>query len=181
MTLDDFKNDVIPDTENVWAVAFTIPTCHSCHELAPEWGKLQKAQTIGLRKIKFGYVNLDEDDSENILENYSGDIEVEFTPTILVYGPDKAKPIEYDGDYSFEDMNRKFCGYCDKHGFKHPGARPFDPPKKQKQELQGGDDDPEDVKILRAIGELALSGRFDGFEATIKGFHGRSDNNMWRP
>ena len=84
MTLDDFENDVIPDTENARVVAFTIPACHSCHELAPEWGKLQKAETIGLRKIKFGYVNLDDDDSEGILDNYSGDIKVEFTPTILV-------------------------------------------------------------------------------------------------
>ena len=145
-----------------------------CHDLADVWGQLQVADTIGLRKIKFGYVNLDSDDAEAIIDNYTGEVQVEFTPTVLVYGPDKADPLEYDGDYSFDDLNRKFCGYCDKHGFKHPGAQPFAPPK---QELQGGDADPEDVRILRAIGELALSGRFDGFQSPIQGFHGRQDHN----
>lgn len=74
LTIDDFENIVSKDEENVWAVAFMIDTCHMCHELAPVWGQLQIADTIGLRKIKFGYVNLDSDDAESIVDNYTGEI-----------------------------------------------------------------------------------------------------------
>ena len=74
LTVDDFENVVSKDLENVWAVAFMIDTCAMCHELAPVWGQLQLADTIGLRKIKFGYVNLDSEDAEDIVDNYTGEI-----------------------------------------------------------------------------------------------------------
>ena len=174
MTIDSYKNTLLTDTENVWVVAFITPHCAMCKDLAPIWGQIAKADTIGLRKVKFGYVNLDDEKSTDIIDTYTGDLSIEYTPSVIVYGSDKADPIEYDGDYSYDDLNRKLCGYCDKHGFNHPGAQPIPAPK---QELQGGDADPEDVRILRAIGELALGGRFDGFHAPIQGFHGRRDSN----
>lgn len=74
LTIDDFENIVSKDLENVWAVAFMIDTCTMCHELAPVWGQLQLADTIGLRKIKFGYVNLDSKDAEDIVDKYTGEI-----------------------------------------------------------------------------------------------------------
>jgi len=120
---------------------------------------------------------MEQDDSAGIMETYTGDVELQFTPTILVYGSDKTDPLEYEGDYGYDDLNRKLCGYCDKHEFSLPGALPFPKIAAPKQELEGGDADPEDVRILRAIGDLALSGRFDGFQSPIQGFHGRKDNN----
>lgn len=46
-----------------------------------------------------------------------GKNKVEFSPTVLVYGRDKANPEEYLGDYTHEDLSGHICKVCDAAGF----------------------------------------------------------------
>jgi len=53
-----FKSTVLKETESVWVVAFIDPSCRLCQNLSVEWGKLIQLESIGLRKVKFGYIDV---------------------------------------------------------------------------------------------------------------------------
>lgn len=91
-------NELLTDTENAWFVAFVSPTCGSCHELADRWNDLERAAQQG-HSVRFAYVDTSSTSGKDILRNYTGDVRVRYTPTILLYGQDKSQPEEYVGNY----------------------------------------------------------------------------------
>lgn len=91
--------------------------CNSCHVLAEDWKELRVKETVINRKIKFGYVDVSVETNREILEKFCGDNKIKYTPTVLLYGDDKAKPTEYSGDYSLGSIHDKACEFCDAEGF----------------------------------------------------------------
>ena len=117
LEVEDFKQTVVTDTENVWVVAYIDPACGGCKRLAVEWERLTTVETIRVRKVKFGYVDVTVEANKEILQTYTAGKSVEYTPTIFLYGDDKYSPVLYDGDYKFDSLNSWICGYCDDHGY----------------------------------------------------------------
>ena len=67
---------------------------------------MSEANTIKRRKVRFGYVNVDEPNTHQILYQYTGNVTVQYFPTILIYGfEDKTDPYEYMGNYNYNDIN----------------------------------------------------------------------------
>jgi len=95
-----FKSTVIDDKENVWIVAYMDPVCGGCKKLSEVYQTLNKKPNLSGRKIKFGYVDVSEAANNMILTSYCGTTKVQYTPTIMIYGKDKANPVEYNGDYT---------------------------------------------------------------------------------
>ena len=108
---------MLKDDGNVWVVAFVAPRCGSCHKLAAEWEGIKQTSTPG-HNVKFGYVNTSTADGKEILRNYTGDVNIQYTPTILAYGADKSKPSDYTGSYDdIGSINSYVSDYCDNNGF----------------------------------------------------------------
>ena len=73
--------------------------------------------------MKFGYVNTSTKAGKEILRDFTGDVKVQYTPTILMYGSDKSKPVEYYGNYSSSgEIGNYVCDYCETNGFGHKPA-----------------------------------------------------------
>jgi len=110
---------VLTDTTNVWVVAYIDPSCGSCKRLALHWERLTTLQTITVRKVKFGYIDVTDDVNVEIIGAYTTGGQIEHTPTIYAYGPDNI-PYEYIGDYD-DDLNLTefVCTYCDQNGLLH--------------------------------------------------------------
>ena len=117
LTIENFKETVLDDKDNVWIVAFISPHCHSCHVLADDWKQLRVKDTVINRKIKFGYVDVSIEANREILDKHCGDNKIKYTPTVLLYGDEKTKPTEYSGDYSLDSIHDKACDFCDDEGF----------------------------------------------------------------
>lgn len=69
------------------------------------------------RRIRIGYVNIDNPINDSIIENSVGSNEVYYTPTVLVYGSDKTAPTEYTGDYLKETIVPFITDISDKDGY----------------------------------------------------------------
>ena len=41
-----FRNQVLPDDDNVWVVAFISPECPACKAMAPHWDNLVKSAEV---------------------------------------------------------------------------------------------------------------------------------------
>ena len=117
MDVETFKKTVVTDTENVWVVAFIDPLCGGCKRLAVEWEKLVTVETVTVRKVRFGYVDISVEANKEILQSYTGGKTVQYTPTVFMYGSDKAHPVEYEGDYKLASLETYIGSYCDSHGF----------------------------------------------------------------
>ena len=118
LDVSGYNNKELNAHQNAWVVAFVSPTCSSCNDLADKWESIQQH---GLdHNVKYAYVNTATDEGKEILRNYTGDVNVQYTPTILVYGSDKSRPEEYYGDYESQDeINNYVCDYCDTNGYGH--------------------------------------------------------------
>lgn len=117
LEVETFKKTVVTDTENVWVVAYIDPACGGCKRLATQWEKLTTQETITVRKVKFGYLDITVEANREVLQTYTGGYEVKSTPTIFLYGQDKYAPVLYDGDYTVDHLNSYICGYCDEWGY----------------------------------------------------------------
>lgn len=87
LTANNFKHRVL-DSDGIWIVEFYAPWCGHCQSLAPEYEKAAKALK-GI--VNVGAVNMDEHQSVGSPYNVRG------FPTIKVFGADKAKPKDYNG------------------------------------------------------------------------------------
>ena len=113
-----FKRDVMTDQKNLWIVAFINPNCPGCSSLAKEFNKLATYQRNSFRKVKFAFIDTSLESSAEVLEYFTGDDkEIEYTPTILVYGRDKTDPIHYRGDLKIAALNVYTTIYCQKYGY----------------------------------------------------------------
>ena len=75
------------------------------------------------RKIKFAYVNIDDDSRDSLVEKYTPAGELEFVPTIFMYGKDKYNPTEHpSADYTYNSLNEQVCAYTDSNGYSNEGA-----------------------------------------------------------
>lgn len=96
--------------------------------MAPHWDNLIKSESVNNRSVRFGYVNVDDISRDDVIKQYTINGDIEFTPTVLVYGADKSNPTEYVGDYEFDTLNEHVCTYCDDNGFSSPStSKPTNP------------------------------------------------------
>ena len=123
LDVDAYNNRVLNDKENAWVVAFVSPTCPSCHTLGEKWDSIQATTRDHEQNVKFGYVNTRTEAGKQILKDFTGDVQMKYTPTVLVYGSDKTKPVEYYGSLSKQgELSDYVCDYCDTNGFGHKPA-----------------------------------------------------------
>ena len=88
----------MPDEDDFWVVAYIHRSCGSCQRLSNEWDSLTKLDSMKGRKVKFGYVDIDNPASKDIISKHTIGGAVALTPTVYVYGKDK-QPVEYTGEY----------------------------------------------------------------------------------
>ena len=146
-----WETTVVNDKENVWVVAFTDPHCGACTRLANEWGGLNSNADMLARKVKFGYVDVSQETNNSIIDGYCGGSQVEFTPTVFVYGHEKTKPVEYSGDYKIPSLSRFIGNYCDTNGYSIDVASANNP-------LNEGI---ANLGMLKLLGDAASNGAFD--------------------
>merc|ERR1711920_32933 len=87
LTSKDFDKQVIRG-KGVWMVEFYAPWCGHCKNLAPEWKKAAK--------LLDGVVNVAAVDCDQH-KDIAGRFGVQGFPTIKVFGADKYKPTDYQG------------------------------------------------------------------------------------
>lgn len=87
LTPSNFQKEVI-NSDEVWIVEFFAPWCGHCKNLVPEYQKAAKALK-GV--VKVGAVNADEHKS------LGGQYGVRGFPTIKIFGLDKKKPTDFQG------------------------------------------------------------------------------------
>jgi len=88
LTADNFEKTVI-ETDGLFIVEFYAPWCGHCKSLTPEWLKLGKAM-----KGIAGVGALDMTEHSSVGEKY----DVTGFPTIKIFGADKSKPTDFQGD-----------------------------------------------------------------------------------
>jgi protein disulfide-isomerase A6 len=88
LTPANFQKEVIK-SDSLWIVEFYAPWCAHCQRLTPEYTKAAKALK-GV--VKLGAVNADEHKS------LGGQYQVQGFPTIKIFGLNKNKPEDYQGE-----------------------------------------------------------------------------------
>mmetsp|Transcript_29699 Transcript_29699/g.30103 ORF Transcript_29699/g.30103 Transcript_29699/m.30103 type:complete len:441 (+) Transcript_29699:56-1378(+) len=84
---DEFKSKVLKG-EELWLVEFYAPWCGHCKNLAPEWEK-----AAGTLKGAVKVAAVDATQLESLAQKY----QIQGFPTIKVFGEDKKKPTDYQG------------------------------------------------------------------------------------
>lgn len=87
LTPANFQRDVV-NSDEVWVVEFYAPWCGHCQRLVPEY---QKAAQALKGVVKVGGVNAD--DHKSLAQQFG----VNGFPTIKIFGLDKKKPQDYNG------------------------------------------------------------------------------------
>ncbi len=87
LTPDNFDHRV-KDSDGIWVVEFYAPWCGHCKQLAPEYQKAAKALK-GI--VGVGAVNCDEH------KGLCSEFQVKGFPTIKIFGENKKKPADYNG------------------------------------------------------------------------------------
>jgi len=88
LTPANFQKEVIK-SDSLWIVEFYAPWCGHCQRLTPEYTKAAKALK-GV--VKLGAVNADDHKS------LGGQYQVQGFPTIKIFGLNKNKPEDYQGE-----------------------------------------------------------------------------------
>ncbi|KAG7168835.1 protein disulfide-isomerase A6 homolog [Homarus americanus] len=94
LTQSNFQKEVI-NSDAIWVVEFFAPWCGHCQALVPEY---QKAAQALKGVVKVGAVNADEHKS------LGGQYGVRGFPTIKIFGLDKNKPEDYNGQRSAQGI-----------------------------------------------------------------------------
>ena len=94
LTKDNFENEVIK-SDNLWLILFYAPWCGHCKAFHPQYEKLAKS-VKGVFKI--GAVNCEE--HRDLAQKYN----IGGFPTVLFFGGDKTKTIEYEGERKAEKI-----------------------------------------------------------------------------
>ena len=121
--------------------------------------------------VKFGVVNAFEDDYELITEGYVPEKFDLIYPSVLLYGPDKANPTLYEGEYKYNPLSDYILDFCDTNDIKvhevtEESVKPVKPvkpvklvkPKMDTAKLNAG---PAGMGVLRNLALNALKGQFD--------------------
>ena len=91
---DNFENEVVK-SDNLWLILFYAPWCGHCKAFHPQIEKLAKS-VKGVFKI--GAVNCEE--QRDLAQKYK----IDGYPTVLFFGEDKNKTVEYEGDRKAEKI-----------------------------------------------------------------------------
>lgn len=94
LTPSNFQREVI-NSDEVWIVEFYAPWCGHCQRLVPEY---QKAAEALKGVVKVGAVNADDHKS------LGGQYGVQGFPTIKIFGLDKKKPEDFNGQRSAQSI-----------------------------------------------------------------------------
>ncbi len=94
LTADNFEDEVV-GSKDTWVVEFFAPWCGFCKQLKDTWIEL----ATGVKgKAKIGAVDCTK--HRTVCSKYG----VNGYPTLKKFGADKAKPEEYEGDRSIDDL-----------------------------------------------------------------------------
>ena len=113
----DTHDTILSDDENLWVVAIISKGCGSCEELLNDYQTITSAENLAGRSLKFGYVDHETDEGQEWMAEYAADLDIEYTPTILIFGKDKTAPVVYDGLYVHDPINEYICNQCEVEGF----------------------------------------------------------------
>lgn len=94
LTKENFQKTVV-ESDKIWMVEFYAPWCGHCKNLVPDWKKLAS----GMKGIA-GIGAVDMTAHSEVGEPY----DVTGFPTIKMFGADKSKPTDYQGDRSATKM-----------------------------------------------------------------------------
>nr|XP_053647149.1 protein disulfide-isomerase A6 homolog [Cherax quadricarinatus] len=94
LTQSNFQREVI-NSDEVWVVEFFAPWCGHCQALVPEY---QKAAQALKGVVKVGAVNADEH------KGLGGQYGVRGFPTIKIFGLDKNKPEDFNGQRTAQSI-----------------------------------------------------------------------------
>ncbi|MPC17634.1 Protein disulfide-isomerase A6 [Portunus trituberculatus] len=95
LTPANFQRDVV-NSDEVWVVEFYAPWCGHCQRLVPEY---QKAAQALKGVVKVGGVNAD--DHKSLAQQFG----INGFPTIKIFGLDKKKPQDYNGQRTAKAIN----------------------------------------------------------------------------
>lgn len=117
LSTENFDEVVKQDSENLWVVAIISPDCESCKELLNDYTTITSAENLAGRKLKFGVVDASTDDGKAWLKENASDLDIKYTPTLVMYGKDKESPSVYDGLYNHDPINEYICNQCEVDGY----------------------------------------------------------------
>jgi hypothetical protein len=146
-----FNNNIVSDTKNAYVVAYIDPSCPDCLALEPEFAKVVMSDDMVTRRVHFGYVDITEDGSRDILDNFVTGASIESTPTIYVYGQDKTKPTMYEGEFKAKDIVNFTTKFADTFGFTDTVDNTANP-------LNEG---PGGLNLVKLLANAAMGGAFD--------------------
>jgi thioredoxin-like negative regulator of GroEL len=105
------------DSDNLWVVAIISPECESCKELLTDFSTITSAENLAGRSLKFGVVDASTDAGKAWLKQEAADLDIKYTPTLVMFGKDKSAPTVYDGLYNHDPINEFICNQCDVDGY----------------------------------------------------------------
>ena len=111
LTSADFDAKVAQDAENFWIVTFYADWCPYCKPFSLELTNAKMSDKLYNSKVKFGVVNVM--DNRDLTSQYG----VKRTPTVKVFGTDKANPEDYAGRRKASDLVDFIVKYATDNNF----------------------------------------------------------------
>lgn len=118
------------DDENAWMVTFYADWCPYCKNFDPELEAAAKDSRLKGKNIKFGAVDVMA--NRDLTKQYG----IKRSPTVKVFGHDKAKPDDYLGQRKRKNVLDYVEKYADEHNFLAKEPEPA------KEEPKGQDEEP---------------------------------------
>ena len=111
LTSASWEDTVANDEDNVWVVSFYADWCPYCKTFSDEYDLAAADPALANKKIKFGAVDVMA--NRDLTKKY----EIKRSPTVKIFGTDKATPEDFTGQRKASDLV-SFCdGYCEDNEF----------------------------------------------------------------
>ena len=107
----NFESTVGQDADNFWIVTFYADWCPYCKPFSLELTNARMSDKLYNSKVKFGVVNVM--DNRDLTSQFG----VKRTPTVKVFGADKANPEDYAGRRKASDLIDFIVKYATDNSF----------------------------------------------------------------